>query len=64
MKQEWTMWFQDGGGRQLILGEQKLRSLADRYSFDADEVLLHGETEFLDEDGTVVGGVFQEGGRS
>lgn len=59
MTQEWIMWFQDGGGRTLIFGEEELKQTAIRFDFDADEVLRHGSTEFIDEDGHVDGGVYQ-----
>mgnify|MGYP001189385664 FL=1 len=57
-----TIWFQDGGGRETFTGRTKLRELAKRYDFDADEVIKIGETEMLDEDKDVIGGVFRENG--
>ena len=60
-KEEFTMWFQDGGGRTLISGRRELRKYAKQFDFDADEVIREGETEMLHElDGQVVGGVYRE----
>mgnify|MGYP003646134372 FL=1 len=39
-----TIWFQDGGGRQEFLSEDQMRKAAERFSFDADEVVESGET--------------------
>ena len=58
---EWfTMWFQDGGGRQSIWGRRELRKLAKRFDFDADEIIREGETLMEDECGDTIGGVFRE----
>ena len=54
------MWFQDGSERTEIWGRRELRKLAKRFDFNADEVLRDGETEMLDDDGDVIGGVFKE----
>jgi len=58
------IWFKEGGsvsetwgGHGIITSVDQLRELADQYDFDAEEVLDWGETEMLDEDGDVVGGV-------
>ena len=60
-KEEFTMWFQDGGGRTLISGRRELRKYAKQFDFDADELIREGEIEFIDDlDGQVVGGVFKE----
>lgn len=59
-KEEFTMWFQDGGGRTLISGRRELRKYAKQYDFNADEVIREGETEMLDQFSEVVGGVFRE----
>ncbi len=60
-RKEWfTMWFQDGGGRTSIHGRRELRQLADRYNFDADEVIGQGETSMKDEDDNTIGGVYRE----
>ena len=59
-RKEWfTMWFEDGGGRQAIHGRRELRQFAKRYNFDAYEVISRGETFIKDKDDTV-GGVFKE----
>ena len=55
-----TMWFQDGGGRETFVGRTKLRELAKRYDFNADMVIKLGEIEMLDDDQDVIGGVFKE----
>ena len=64
IKEWFTMWFQDGGGRTDIHGRQELRLFAERYSFDADEVINKGETSMLDENEQIIGGVFKEGGNN
>lgn len=56
----WTIWFQDGQGRQCILDESGLREAAYRFGFCADEVLRNGEVSFLDDDGDEIGGVFRD----
>tara|TARA_R100001594_G_scaffold104782_1_gene139356 strand:- start:48 stop:272 length:225 start_codon:yes stop_codon:yes gene_type:complete len=60
----WKIWFRDGsrvpetmGGLNYINSVAELRSLASKYDFDAGEVLSCGETEMIDENGDVVGGV-------
>ena len=57
-KEEFTMWFQDGGGRTAIWGRRELRRYAKQYDFDADKVIKEGEIEMLDEFGEIVGGVY------
>ena len=61
MVKEWfTMWFQDGGGRTTIWGRRELRKYAKQYDFDADEVTSTGETKMLCAlSADVVGGVFR-----
>ena len=54
------MWFQDGSERTEIWGRREFGKLAKRFDFNADEVLRDGETEMLDDDGDVIGGVFKE----
>ena len=54
------MWFQDGSERTEIWGRRELRKLARQYDFNVDEVLRDGETEMLDDDGDVIGGVFKQ----
>ena len=65
MNEVYTLWFQDGGGRTTFTGRAKLREMAKRYDFDADEVIKTGETKMISEElvdfGDVVGGVFREG---
>ena len=62
MEKEWfTMWFEDGQGRETIWGRRELRKYAKQYEFDADEVINKGETEMRYDDGEVCGGVFREG---
>ena len=65
MNEVYTLWFQDGGGRETLTGRAKLREMAKRYDFDADEVIETGSTEIITvgEDGYLgdcVGGVFRE----
>jgi|DEB0MinimDraft_6_1074348.scaffolds.fasta_scaffold100549_1 hypothetical protein len=55
----WEMWFRDGQGRELIISKDSLLAMAARFDFNADEVLRTGETEFIAEDGEIVGGVFE-----
>ena len=60
-KELFTMWFEDGQGRQDIWGRRELRKYARQYDFNADEVISAGETKMLCEYGCgVVGGVFKE----
>ncbi|HBT09801.1 MAG TPA: hypothetical protein DEB18_10060 [Leeuwenhoekiella sp.] len=59
MSKLYTMWFQDGEGRTLIEGRTQLRKFSKRYDFNLEEVISNGETEMLDGDGDVVGGVFE-----
>ena len=56
----YTIWFQNGGGRQEGLTEDQMRKQSERYSFDADEVVESGEVTFIDELGEEVGGCFKE----
>lgn len=56
----YTIWFQDGGGRQEYLNEEQMRKQSERYSFDADEVVESDEVTFIDELGEEVGGCFKE----
>jgi len=60
VKEEFTMWFQDGGGRTLISDRRELRKYAKQFDFNADEVIRHGETTMYDKDDVMVGGVFCE----
>lgn len=55
-----TIWFQDGQGRQCLLDESDLREAAHRFGFCADEVLSNGEVLFLDDAGDEIGGVFKD----
>jgi len=55
-----TMWFQDGGGRETFTGRTKLKELAKRYDFNADDVIKFGKIEMLDDDQDVIGGVFRD----
>jgi len=59
MKECFTLWFQDGGGRTFINGRRELREFAKRFDFDADEVINKGET-FIEDDAETIGGVFRE----
>ena len=60
-KEQFVIWFQDGGCRKLLSGRKELRKEAKKFDFDADEVIREGETEMLHElDGQVVGGVYRE----
>lgn len=60
MKECFTLWFQDGGGRTAIHGRRELREFAKRFDFDADEVISKGETFIEDQDAETIGGVFRE----
>ena len=60
MKECFTLWFQDGGGRTAIHGRRELREFAKRFDFDADEVINKGETFIEDQDAETIGGVFRE----
>ena len=56
----YTIWFQDGGGRQEGLTEDQMRKAAVRYDFDAKTVISEGETLMTEDYGeTVVGGCFK-----
>ena len=60
-KEQFVIWFQDGGSRKLLSGRKELRKEAKKFDFDADEVIREGEAEMLHElDGQVVGGVYRE----
>ena len=56
----WTIWFQDGQGRELILNKEELRTMAARFDFSADEVLRNGGADFTDADGDIIGGIYEE----
>lgn len=56
----WTIWFQDGQGRELISSKEELRTMAARFSFNADEVLRNGGADFTDADGDIIGGIYEE----
>ena len=60
MEITYTIWFQDGGGRQENLTEDQMRKQSERFDFDADEVVESGEVTFIDEFGEEVGGCFKE----
>ncbi len=45
MKQTtYTIWFQDGGGRQEFLTEEEMRKQSKIFSFDPEQVIQFGET--------------------
>lgn len=66
MKETYTIWFQNGEGRETFSGRAKLRELSKRYEFDANEVIKTGKTKMISEElsdfGDVVGGVFRDEG--
>ena len=39
----YTIWFQDGMGRQEFINEERMRWLSHRYGFNAEEVIRSGE---------------------
>ena len=45
----YTIWFQDGGGRQEFLTEEQMRKQAESVSFDPEEVITKGETWMWEE---------------
>jgi hypothetical protein len=55
---EWTLWFNDGGGRQLLVGREQLDAASKKYDFDADRVFDLGGIDLIDDDGDVIGGVY------
>lgn len=55
---EWTLWWNDGGGRQILSGRKQLEAASEKFDFDADEVFECGSVDMTDDDGDVVGGVF------
>ena len=60
-KELFTMWFEDGQGRQDICGRRELRKYAKQYDFNAEEVINTGETKMFCGFGSgIVGGVFRE----
>ena len=45
MKQTtYTIWFQDGGGRQEFLTEEQMRKQSRLFNFDPEQVIQFGET--------------------
>jgi len=56
----WTIWFQDGQGRELISSKEELKAMAARFDFDADKVLRNGGADFTDADGDIIGGIYEE----
>jgi len=57
----YLLWFSGGwDNRQHIFGESDLHKAADRYSFNADEVINYGETYMYDDVGVIVGGCYVE----
>ena len=56
----WTIWFQDGQGRELILNKEELEAMAARFGFNADEVLRNAGADFTDADGDIIGGIYEE----
>jgi len=55
---DYVIWFNDG--HRETLGREDLAKYSERFDFDAEEVQLSGDVDFLDEDGGVVGGIFKE----
>jgi hypothetical protein len=60
------IWFNDGskvsatcGGLNFINSKKELKKFSLSYDFNYDEVLNSGETNMLDEDGEIIGGVFR-----
>ena len=60
------IWFNDGskvsatgGGLNFINSKKELKKFSLQYDFNYDEVLNSGETNMLDEDGEIIGGVFR-----
>ena len=53
---DYVIWFNDG--HRESLGREDLAEYSERFDFDAEEVQLSGDVDFLDEDGGVVGGIF------
>ena len=57
------IWFNDGSsvsqtaGGYNLFDKDELPRLADHFDFDASELLEHGETTMLDDQGEIVGGV-------
>ena len=45
----YTIWFQDGGGRQEGLTEDQMRKQSESFSFDPEEVITTGETWIWEE---------------
>lgn len=54
----WTLWFKDGGGRQLINSTEELYQLGQIYGFHGIDVIAFNEIEMTDDEGNVIGGVF------
>ena len=54
----WTLWFKDGGNRQLINSTEELYELGQRYGFNGDDGIAFNEIEMTDDGGNVIGGVF------
>ena len=57
----YLLWFSGGwDNRQHIFGESDLHKAADRYLFNAHEVINDGETFMYDSNGIIVGGCYVE----
>ena len=54
-KNFYEIWFADGSERTLFKPSE-IAAYAERYDFDAKQLLEHGEIDFVDE-GQIIGGV-------
>ena len=52
----YRMWWKDQS-TQDVFRATKINEMARKYSFDAEELLLHGEVTFLDDNKDIIGGV-------
>ena len=58
----YTVWFRDGGGRQEFLTESEMRKAAEKFDFDAKNVISEGSSVMTERTGEgliVVGGCFR-----
>jgi len=57
----YLLWFSGGwDNRQHIFDESDLHKAANRFLFNADEVINYGETFMYDDFGVIVGGCYVE----
>lgn len=53
----YRIWFDEVAARPILFRPDELEAMAERYGFDADELLARGETDLIDDEMGVIGGV-------